>query len=139
MYIDYVRSQKPKPPLGDLELGVLQFVSENPPKSVREVLVQYGEPKGLARTTILTVMERLRTKGYLVRKRMDGSFSYSPGHAQSEVMEGIVQNFVERTLGGSLQPFLAYLASSRGLTNDEIAKLNELVEKMEPKEEDRDV
>lgn len=131
MYIDYVRSQKPKPPLGDLELDVLQFVSENPPKSVREVLTQYGEPRGLARTTILTVMERLRRKGYLERKQINGAFSYSPGHEQSEVMEGIVQNFVERTLGGSLQPFLAYLANSRGLTDDEIAKLNELVEKTE--------
>jgi predicted transcriptional regulator len=134
-----MRSHKSQPPLGELELGVLQFVSHDPPKSVREVLTQYGEPRGLARTTILTVMERLRTKGYLERNQVDGLYSYSPGQEQSEVMEGIVQNFVERTLGGSLQPFLAYLASSRGLTNEEIAKLNELVDKMEPKPEDADV
>lgn len=134
MYSDYMRSQKPQesaPQLGDLELEVLQFVANDPPKTVREVATLYGEPKGLARTTILTVMERLRTKGYLEREQIEGSFSYSPGKAQAEVMDGLVRNFVEKTLGGSVQPFLAYLAKSGDLSRDEIAKLNELVEKLE--------
>jgi predicted transcriptional regulator len=132
------RGKKGEPPLGGLELEVLQFVSENPPKTVREVVAQYGEPRGLARTTILTVMERLRAKGYLEREQVDGSFTYSPGKEQAEVMEGIVQTFVERTLGGSLQPFIAYLANSRGLSEAEISQLNELVDKMETGKEGSD-
>lgn len=139
MYSDYVRSQKPKdsvPQLGDLELEVLQFVSSDPPKTVREVAAQYGEPKGLARTTILTVMERLRTKGFLEREQFEGSYRYSPGKEQSEVMDGIVRNFVERTLGGSVQPFLAYLAKSGDLSEQEMNQLNEIVERMEKEEND---
>jgi predicted transcriptional regulator len=122
--------------LGQLELEVLQFVSENPPLTVRDVVANYGEPRGLARTTILTVMERLRKKGFLERKKIGGSYAYSPGREQAEVMQGIVKNFVERTLGGSLQPFIAYLAKSRGLTDDEIEGLNKIVDRLETEEID---
>jgi predicted transcriptional regulator len=117
-----------KKPLGDLELEVLQFVSARERCTVRDVAEDYGENRGLARTTILTVMERLRKKGYLARRKHGGSFVYSPAHEQSEVMQGIVKDFVEKTLGGSLTPFMAYLADSKSLTREEIAQLKELVE-----------
>ncbi len=136
-----MRSRKrsePGPRLGDLELEVLQFIASDPPKTVREVAEQYGEPRGLARTTILTVMERLRKKGYLQRSPGKGAFHYAPGREPAEVMDNLVRNFVERTLGGSIQPFMAYLANSRGLTQEETAQLNELAERLDSEKGDAD-
>ena len=46
-----------KPPLGDQELETLRYISEHAPISVGEVAAGFGEPRGLARTTVLTVME----------------------------------------------------------------------------------
>ena len=42
-------------PIGDKELEVLQYVSDHAPVTVREVTEHYAKPRGLARTTILTV------------------------------------------------------------------------------------
>ncbi|HVT14312.1 MAG TPA: BlaI/MecI/CopY family transcriptional regulator [Fimbriimonadaceae bacterium] len=123
-----------RPPLGELELEVLQYVSDHAPCTVREVAEVYADPRGLARTTILTVMERLRQKGYLARKKEGGSFAYTPAHEKSEVMQDIVKDFIEKTLGGSLSPFVAYLAKEKGLTPGEVDKLRELVESMDEKE-----
>ena len=61
-------------PLGEQQLDLLRFVTENAPITVGEMAKVYGSPRGLARTTILTVMERLRTKGYLSRKKVEGVF-----------------------------------------------------------------
>ena len=52
-----------KPTIGDQELALLQHIDESGAASVGEVAASFGEPRGLARSTVLTMMERLRGKG----------------------------------------------------------------------------
>ncbi len=118
-------------PLGTQELELLRYVADHAPISVRDVAVQYGEPRGLARTTILTVMERLRKKNYLTRRKDGGSFQYSPAQSKPLLLQTLVGDFVEKTLGGSLSPFVAYLADAPDVSDDELAALRRLVEQME--------
>jgi predicted transcriptional regulator len=125
-----------QPSLGDQELEVLRFVAEHAPISVGEVAQQFGAPRGLARTTILTVMERLRKKGYLTRSRNERPARYSPRLATAEVMRGLVREFVQKTLGGSFSPFVAYLAEARELPETELAALRRLVEELEARREE---
>ena len=119
------------PDLGDQELEVLKYVADHAPLTVREAAEQWGEPHGLARTTILTMMERLRKKGYLARHKAGGSFAYTPVIAKTDVLRGLVQNFVEKTLAGSLSPFVAYLADSKDLAPHELDALKALVQEMD--------
>ena len=49
--------------IGDQELALLQYIDEHAPATVGEVASGYGEARGLARSTVLTMMERLRAKG----------------------------------------------------------------------------
>lgn len=121
---------KVRPPLGEQELEVFRFVADQGPITVGQVAERFGEPRGLARTTILTVMERLRKKGYLTRAQTSGVFHYSSPLSPPEVLRGIVQQFVERTLGGSLTPFMAYLAEERKLTEEEVSDLRRFVEEL---------
>jgi predicted transcriptional regulator len=107
---------------------VLRYVTDHAPISVREVAAQWGEPRGLARTTVLTMMERLRNKGHLTRTKRDGAFQYAPAVGKQELMQTLVQDFVQKTLGGSVAPFVAYLADAKDLSPVEIAELRRLVE-----------
>jgi predicted transcriptional regulator len=125
-----------QPSLGDQELEVLRYVSEHAPISVGEVAERFGAPRGLARTTILTVMERLRKKGFLARTKGERSFRYSPRAPQAQVLQGLVREFVEKTLGGSLSPFVAYLAEAKDLSPEELEELRRLVETLQPERED---
>ena len=122
-------------PLGEQQLDLLRFVSENAPITVGEMAKVYGAPRGLARTTILTVMERLRTKGYLNRKKVGGIFQYSPRIEHGDLLKGLVGEFVQRSLGGSLAPFVTYLADSGKLSQREIGELRRMVESLEAQEE----
>jgi predicted transcriptional regulator len=117
------------PPLGEQELEILRYVAEHAPISVREVASRFGDSHRLARTTILTVMERLRNKGYLTRRKREGVYVYAPVFPQGQLLQGLVRDFVEKTLGGSLSPFVAYLTESKGLTPGEVAELQALMEK----------
>ncbi len=121
-----------KPPtLGDQELSLLRYVTDHAPVTVRTVAEQFGETHGLARTTILTMMERLRKKNYLIRRKDSGAFEYVPVVAKTELMHTLVHDFVEKTLGGSLSPFVAYLTEAKGLSDRELAELRNLIETQE--------
>ena len=124
--------------LGEQELVVLQYVSEHAPVSVREVAAHFAQLRGLARTTVLTVMERLRKKGFMDRTKADGSYRYSPRKEQSALLRDLVRDFTERVLGGSFDPFIAYLASDAQLTDQQVSDLRRLVEELERKERGTD-
>jgi predicted transcriptional regulator len=120
--------------LGEQETELLRFVAEQEAAlTVREAVASWGEPHGLARTTVLTMLERLREKGHLSReKTSDGNWAYLPVLPKAELLSGLVQSFVERTLGGSVSPFVSYLAEGgASLTVEERAKLKALLETLE--------
>jgi predicted transcriptional regulator len=121
-------------PLGHLELDVLRYIADHHPVSVREVAIHFAETSGQARTTLLTVMERLRTKGYLSRRKVKGLHRYAPTLSKSELFDQIVGNFVDGVLGGSVSPFVAYLTRSSRFNDDEIRKLEGLLKWIESRE-----
>lgn len=116
--------------LGEQEREVLRFVTDHAPIPANQVAEQFGEPRGLARSTVLTVIERLRRKGYLVRKRQRGLYHYSPRLSEEEVLQGLVRQFVATTLGGSLSPVVAYLTQATDLTDAEVAELQRLIDRL---------
>jgi predicted transcriptional regulator len=120
-----------KKTVGDQELALLQHIEEAPKSSVAEVCAGYGEARGLARSTVLTMMERLRTKGFLTRRRIDGMYRYSVTNGSGEVMTGAVGRFVEKTLQGSVSPFVAWMSERGQVSDDELAELEALVDTLQ--------
>jgi predicted transcriptional regulator len=118
-------------PLGQVQLEILQYIADHHPIRVGDVAEHFARTTGKARTTVLTVMEKLREKGYLTRKKQKGAFHYAPRLAKNDVMASVVQRFIDESLGGSVSPFITYLAESRGLSEFELAKLKDLVHELE--------
>ena len=113
--------------IGRAELEILQYVQEHSGVTVREVADHFAATKGHVRTTILNVMERLRKKGHLSRKKVKGIFQYHPSVPKAELLKNLVQDFVERTLGGSITPFMTYLVQDAKLNEDELRDLKQIV------------
>jgi predicted transcriptional regulator len=124
-----------KESLGRLELDVLRYVTDHHPISVRDVATHFAKTSGQARTTLLTVMERLRGKGYLTRRQVVGRHRYSPTVAKADLLHGMVSDFINEVLGGSVSPFVAYLARSSKLNGDDIRKLEQLLKRIESREQ----
>lgn len=125
---------RPSEPLGKLELEVLQYIADHHPITVREVATHFANTSGHARTTLLTVMERLRGKGYLKRRKVEGRQRYSPTVSKADLLRGIVGQFVDDVLEGSVSPFVTYLTESSRLTDDEARKLQGLLKRIESRE-----
>lgn len=123
---------KPKS-IGDQELALLQYVEEQGGASVGQAAEGFGAPRGLARSTVLTMMERLRQKGHLDRRQVNGVYQYSSPAPAGQVLRDVVQSFVEKTLGGSVAPFVTYLTEKAEVSDSELAELEELVARLQSK------
>lgn len=119
-------------PIGDAELEVLRYIQDHHPITVRDVAGHFGRVKGHVRTTTLNVMRRLVAKRYLTRRKVDGVFRYSPRLSKPDLLRGLVREFVEGALGGSMSPFVAYLAEGAKLTEADRAELKKLIDALEP-------
>jgi len=125
-----------RPPAAQQELRFLRYVAERGPISVGQVAEELGRELGLARSTVLTVMERLRRKGHLTRRRSDGVFLYSSTVGLDRLLQDTVGQFVERSLGGSVLPFAAWLSQRVDVSEAELAELRSIVARLKSRKED---
>lgn len=116
--------------IGEQELELLKYVAEVGPQSVGQVAEGYGAPRALARSTVLTMMERLRRKGHLTRRRADGVYQYKSTLPIGELLRGAVRTFVEGALAGSVSPVVNYLSERAEVSDQELADLERLVQRL---------
>ncbi len=77
------------------------------------------------------MMERLRQKGHLSRRMVDGVYRYRALASSADLLKGAVQRFVERNLDGSVSPFLAYLSEAGELSEKELRDLEKIVTRLD--------
>ena len=87
-------ARKKSKTLTDAEHRIMEVIWKKGSATVGEVAEQYGAERGLARSTVLTMMERLRAKAYLKRKQVDGGvYRYSSTARQDDVVRNAVGSF----------------------------------------------
>jgi predicted transcriptional regulator len=116
--------------IGEQELALLRHIADHGSVTVGEAAEAFGAPRGLARSTVLTMMERLRAKGHLGRRMIEGIYRYRTRASSADLLKGAVQRFVERNLDGSVSPFLAYLSEAGRLSDEELQELEQIVTKL---------
>jgi len=77
----------PSTSLGELESFVLSALWEKGELSTPDVFSEVGVPRGLAYTTILTVLQRLHRKGLVNRRASGKSHLYSPALTREQFSE----------------------------------------------------
>jgi predicted transcriptional regulator len=116
--------------VGEQEWALLRHIADRGAVTVGEAVDEFGSSHGLARSTVLTMMERLRRKGHLSRRLHDGIFRYRARKSSAELLKGVVRRFVERNLGGSVSPLLAYLSESGEISDSELRELEQIVARL---------
>ena len=117
--------------IGEQELALLRRLFEREDATVGEIAEDFGRERNLARSTVLTMMERLRKKGYLARRLVAGVYRYRARTSSAELHRGLIRRFVETNLGGSVAPFVAYLNETGKLTDQELQELEDLVARLQ--------
>ncbi len=123
--------------LGELELTVLKTIWEHQPCTVQQVADILSKRRGCARTTVLTVMQRLHAKNFLKRRKIYRVFHYEPTEGRNKVMSRLIGQFLDKVLDGSALPFVTYLTEREDLTPKQMSSLREIAKKLENKRKEK--
>jgi predicted transcriptional regulator len=121
----------PESTIGEQELALLRHIADRGGATVGEAADEFGAPRGLARSTVLTMMERLRRKRHLDRRLVGGVYQYRTRASSGELLKTAVRRFVERNLDGSLSPFFAYLSEAGEVSERELQELEKIVGRLQ--------
>lgn len=118
--------------LGKAEMDVLRYVAEHGPVTVREAADHLAEAKGQVRTTVLNSLERLRDKGFLLRRKVEGVYQYATVKPKAQLFRHLLTEFIDAAFGGSQAPLVAYFAEEGSLSPRELELLRKAAARLEP-------
>jgi len=119
--------QPRKNALTDHELQIMKVVWERGSVTVRDVYEELLKHRKIAYTTVMTVMGVLEQKGRLKKSTSGRAYVYSPAQPQSEVLGGMVRDFVGRVFNGMAKPLLVHMLEDGKITEDELEELKKLL------------
>jgi len=121
----------PRPTVSDAELDVLKALWEKGPCTVREVEARLRRKKW-AYNTLLTLLSRLRDKGYVSQEKApDGTAHiFRPAVTRSQLLGRGLRELSQRIADGTASPLVHALVKEQ-LTKSEIAELRQMLNDME--------
>ena len=109
--------------LGDLQLAILRILWGYGEASVAEVHRVLEEERGLALTTVATMLTKMEAKGLVAHRAEGRKFIYQPLLSEGEVRRSMVGELTERLFGGDAVALVSHLLSEHELDPRELAEL----------------
>ncbi len=97
--------------------------------------VQRGLPDDLAYTTVLTILRTLEKKGHVGHQAEGRAHRYLPLVEREKAQESAVRRITRKLFSGSPELLMAQLLSERGLSEDQLRRLRDLVDERLSEEE----
>jgi len=126
------------PQVSDAELQVLKVLWEQGSGTVREVAAalerqrRHGKP--WAYTTILTLLTRLRSKGYVAHDRGNVAHVFRAAVSRQALLGQGLAELADRMCDGTSSPLVHALVESRRLSPEDVAQLRRMLDELERKD-----
>jgi predicted transcriptional regulator len=119
----------PRSPVSDAELEVLKVLWAAGPSTVRDVAATLRrQRRRLAYNTVLTLLSRLREKGYVAADRRDTAHLFRAIVTRDELLGSTLAALADRVCDGTASPLVHALVRGRRFSADEIAHFRKLLD-----------
>lgn len=115
--------------LGQLEAVVMQRLwAVDHPVSVRAVLEDLQRERGIAYTTVMTVLDNLHGKGLVRREKQGRAYLYAPALSREEHTAGLLDQVLSQSedRGATLLHFVGHMSE------DDLAELRSALDHRNP-------
>lgn len=128
------KSRRPEDAPTVAQLEILNVIAKSADgMTAAEVWQQIQSERPIARTTIITLMQRLQDRGWLSREGEGRGAVYRALYQPEQATSAIVDGFLGRYFGGSPTQMMMSLLGSGRLSEKEISNLKQLLEAAEEK------
>ncbi len=117
--------------ISESELAVMESLWRSAPLTAAQVGDDIADGRGWSLQTVKTLLSRLVGKGAVAAQEDGRRFLYRPLVAREDFRARESQRLVDRLFDGRVSPLVAHLAEREALSEDDIADLKALIERLE--------
>ena len=122
-------------PVSDAELEVLKVLWAGGPATVRDVAAALRrQRRRLAYNTVLTLLSRLREKGYVTADRRDTAHLFRAVVTRDALLGSSLAALADQICDGTASPLVHALVRGKRFTAAEIAQFKKLLDDLTPKD-----
>ena len=126
------RVKRPRSDVTDTELAVLKALWQGGPATIRRLTDELYPGGATAHyATVQKLLERLRAKSFVKRRREGRVHVYEAAVERPELIATRLKDTADRLCNGSLTPLLTQLVSARELSEEDRVALRELLARFE--------
>lgn len=124
--------------LTDLQIAVIRVLWEKGEASVTDIWEALYPERGLAQTTVATLLTRLEKRGAVAHRNRARQYVYRAKVTESEVRKVMVAELTERLFDGDVAALMSHLLSARSVSPGDLARVKKLMESHEANESGRE-
>lgn len=109
--------------LSELQLAVVRVLWARGEATTTEVVADLGPQRGLAHTTVATLLSRLEKRGLLAQRRDGRALVYRALVSEPEVQQSMVADLVATLFRGDPAALVAHLVSENEVAPGDVAKI----------------
>ncbi len=123
----------PTPPieLSELQLAVMRVLWQRRKAAVAEVQEALHAERGLALTTVATVLTRREKAGLVAHRAAGRHYVYRPLVSEEDVRRSMVSALAERLFEGDVAALVSHLVNAREVKPGDLARVKQLIEAKE--------
>jgi predicted transcriptional regulator len=112
----------------ELELQILKVLWQKAPARVRDIRADLAKRgRGLAHTSVITMLNIMVRKGYLKRTKQANAFLFAPAVTRAAVSRQILGDMVKRVFDGSAKDVLLTLFDASEVDADELKEIRRYI------------
>lgn len=112
-----------KTQLSDLQLAVMRVLWSRGEATTADVVADLASERGLAHTTVATLLTRLEKRGVVGQRRDGRSWIYHARASEAEVQRSMVADLVASLFGGDSTALVAHLVSADEVSAGDLAAI----------------
>jgi len=120
--------------LGDLQLAIMRVLWARGESTVADVHEALEPERGLALTTIATMLAKMEKKGVVDHRTEGRRFIYCPLVSEGQVRRSMVADLTAQLFRGDAVALVNHLLSEHEIQSRELAQLRNLIEAHEREE-----
>lgn len=113
--------------LGKLELEVMKLIWDKGEATVRDAWEKLYPERGLAYTTVATVMRKLESKGFLKHDEKDRTYIYRPLVDHDKISQGMLREMIDGLFDGSAAKLVTTLIQGEHLTERDLNQIQRII------------
>ncbi len=114
--------------LTELQIAIMRVLWDKGQATVAEICEALRTERGLALTTVATLLSRLEKRGVVTHETRARQFIYRPLVTEAEVRHSMVHELTERLFDGDVAQLMTHLLSGREISPGDLERIKAMLE-----------